>query len=310
MRLLCILVLVLAAGFRAEAQNDNVSLDDLLSAGEQWARDNLDDNVLRALQDVDQAKVRQLFTDLQARFQGEYVVDLAPLKQTASTLLPLLEGFAETRPYAMWLKTRLDYLAVADEFRLTIPPPTVEPGQPPKPVPNPSPELERKVWKKQLDQRPLPTGANAYAARLKPIFVAQGVPGELVWLAEVESSFDPTARSPVGAAGMFQLMPPTARQLGLALRPSDERLQPEKSARAAARYLSYLHGQFHDWPLALAAYNAGEGNVQRLLDKYKAKSFDRIAVHLPAETQMYVPKIDATLQRREGITLAQLKALR
>ena len=90
-------------------------------------------------------------------------------------------------------------------------------------------------------------------------------------------------------------------------RPEDERLQPEKSAQAAAKYLGYLHNKFKDWPLALAAYNAGEGNVQKLLTRYKATTFDRIAVHLPAETQMYVPKVDATVMRREGMTLAKLK---
>jgi membrane-bound lytic murein transglycosylase D len=140
---------------------------------------------------------------------------------------------------------------------------------------------------------------------LKPVFAAQGVPPELVWLAEVESSFNPSARSPVGAAGLFQLMPPTAKSLGLAARP-DERLDPAKSAGAAARYLKYLHGKFNDWPLALAAYNLGEGRLQKLLERYRVRTFDQVATHLPAETQMYVPRIDAVLQRREGLTLAKL----
>ncbi len=307
MRIVCLLLLALVACPGVGAQQDNVSLDDLLSAGQQWLRDNVDDNVLRALQNVDQEKVRQLFHDLQARFQGEYVVNLAPLKQTAKALAPLLESYAATKPYGVWLRTRLDYLEVADQFRLSIPPPPVAPGQPPRPIPNPTPGIERKVWQKQLEKRPLPTGAASLAPRLKPIFSAQRVPAQLVWLAEVESSFDPSALSPVGAAGLYQLMPATAQQLGLALRPKDERLDPERNARAAAKYLRYLHGRFGDWPLALAAYNAGEGNVRRLLDKHKARSFDSIATHLPAETQMYVPKIDATLQRREGLTLAQLQ---
>jgi membrane-bound lytic murein transglycosylase D len=245
---------------------------------------------------------------LQQRFQGEYVIDLASLRNVARLALPLLEGLDETKQYATWLRTRLDYLEVAEEMRLIIPPPKAEPGQPPKPAPNPAPELQRKAWQKQMAKRPMPRGAEALVPRLKPIFVEERIPAELVWLAEVESSFDPRARSPVGAAGLFQLMPATAKERGLALRPDDERLHPDKNARAAAKYLRYLHGRFNDWPLALAAYNAGEGRLQGLLQKTKARTFDQIARRLSAETQMYVPKFEATLRRREGIALAQLKA--
>ncbi len=143
---------------------------------------------------------------------------------------------------------------------------------------------------------------------MKPIFAAQKVPPQLVWLAEVESSFDPRARSPVGAAGLYQLMPGTAKSLGLSLRPSDQRQQPDKSALAAAKYLRYLYDRFKDWPLALAAYNAGEGRIRSLLEQHKARTFDQIAIHLPVETQMYVPKLEATLRRREGVDLSQLPA--
>ena len=302
----CFVAVVLACSCVALAQEDTLSLEDLVQQGVEWAQENLDPAVFRALGQLDQDKVQQFFEDVQKQLQGEYVLDLAELQKTAVTVLPLLEAYEETRPYAAWLKTRLDYFAAADELKHTALPPKVEPGQPPRPAPNPTPEAERKVWQKQLDKRPLPKGAEAYAARLKTVFAAQQVPKELVWLAEVESSFDPAARSPVGAAGLFQLMPRTAQSLGLSLRPHDERLQPEKCAAAAAKYLMYLHGQFHDWPLALAAYNVGEGRVRGLLTKYKATSFEKIASHLPAETQMYVPKIDATLQRREGVTLAKL----
>ena len=306
MRIWCILALLLAGGVPVLGQEDPISLDDVIQAGEQWAKDNLDDNILRSLGAVGHTQVQQLFTNLQARFQGQYVIDLAPLKQAAATVLPILEGYVETQPYAAWLRTRLDYLEVADQFRLTIPAPETEPGQPPKPRPNPGPELERKAWQQQLQRRALPTGAERYAARLKPIFAAQHVPPALVWLAEVESSFDPNTRSPAGAVGLFQLMPATAKSLGLTLRPSDERLEPDKNARAAARYLSTLYGRFSDWPLTLAAYNAGEGNVQRLLVRHKTRTFEGIATHLPAETQMHVPKVEATLLRREGVRLVSL----
>ena len=67
-----------------------------------------------------------------------------------------------------------------------------------------------------------------------------------------------------------------------------------------------LHEKFPDWRLAIAAYNAGEGTVQNLLKRHKATTYDAIASHLPSETQMYVPKVEATLRRREGVKLAEL----
>ena len=158
-----------------------------------------------------------------------------------------------------------------------------------------------------MKDRSRPPLAADYLPRLKQVFAAEKLPPELVWVAEVESSFNPAARSPAGAAGLFQLMPATARALSLSLRPQDERLETEKSARAAARYLRQLHGRFGDWRLALAAYNAGESRVEALLKKTKTRSFDAIASRLPAETQMYVPKVEATLRKREGIALAELK---
>lgn len=291
----------------SSAQEDTITLDDLVQSADQWAKENLDEDALRALQDVDRAKVKQFFSDIQKQFQGECVIDLASLKDTAKTILPLLEGYEETQPYGAWLKARLDYLEVADQFRRTSPPPKAEPGQPPKPAPNPAPKVERETWNKQLAERPWPEAAKPYVSRLKPIFTGQKVPPELVWIAEVESSFDPRARSPVGAAGLFQLMPATAKRFGLRTWPRDDRLRPEDSARAAAKYLDYLHGQFKDWRLALAAYNAGEGTVQKLLQRHKARTFDTIATHLPAETQMFVPRVEATLARREGVKLSELR---
>jgi membrane-bound lytic murein transglycosylase D len=288
------------------AEEETITLDDLVDSAQQWARENLDENALRVLQSGDQEKAKQLFHDLQKQFQGEYVIDLAALKDAAKALVPVLERYEETEPYAIWLKTRLDYLEVADELRVIIPPPKVEPGQPPKPAPIPLPEKEREIWIKKLSDRPWPDAAKPYVSRLKPIFTEQKVPSELVWLAEVESSFDPRARSPAGAAGLFQLMPATAKRYGLRLSPLDQRVDAEDSARAAAKYLEFLHNHYHDWRLALAGYNAGEGTVDKLLAKHKARSFDAIAAHLPAETQMYVPKVEAVVLRREGVNLVGL----
>ena len=297
---------LLAGVSLAPAPDNQLNLDELVQSAEQWAKANLDDDVLRVLQNVDRDKVRQVFAEIQKQFRGDYVLDLAGLKATVKDILPLLEQYDETLPYALWLKTRLDYLDVAEQFRAANPAPRPEPGRPPKPGPNPAPEKEREIWIEKLTRRPWPANAKPYVSRLKPVFAALKVPAELVWVAEVESSFDPRARSPAGAAGLFQLMPDTAKRYGLRVSPFDQRLKAEPSAEAAAKYLRYLHGRFKDWRLALAAYNAGEGTVDALLKKRKARTFDGIATHLPAETQLFVPKVEAVLLRREGLKLTQL----
>ena len=300
------LVLLLAGSTAARADDDTVTMPELIQGAQQWAQENLDTNVLNALPGADEQAVQQFFHEVQQRFQGDYVVDIVTLRQTAQTMLPLLESREETRPYAAWLKAQMDYLEVADEIRLTIPPPTIETNRPPPPVPNPPPEKEREIWVKRVSVAPWSALAKQYVPELKPIFTAQKMPPELVWVAEVESSFDRHALSPAGAAGLFQLMPDTAKRFGLSLWPRDQRFQPEPSATASAQYLKYLYDRFKDWRLALAAYNAGEGTVQKLLDRHKTDSYDAIAEHLPAETQMYVPRVEAILLQREGAKLEQL----
>lgn len=307
-RLLLALLLLGLVG--ARAQDEIINLPDLLQGAQEWAEENLDTNLLQALPELDQQKAEKLLRDLQKQFQGDYVVDLAQLRATAEVVLPLLEKYEETLPYAAWLKPRLDYLQIAEEFSFTIPPPKVEPGQPPAPRPNPSPQKQREVWIKKVTVTPWPEAASNHVTRLKPIFAGEKIPAQLVWVAEVESSFDARARSPVGAAGLFQLMPDTAKRFGLSLWPRDERYQPDPSARASALYLKSLYDKFKDWRLALAAYNSGEGTVQRLLKKHNARTFDEIATYLPTETQMFVPKVEAVLLRREGIKLADLTSTR
>ncbi|HLH53943.1 MAG TPA: lytic transglycosylase domain-containing protein [Verrucomicrobiae bacterium] len=301
-------MLVSAVSRTSQAQDDTITFDDLVSSAQQWAKGNLDEDVLRTLQQADREKVRKILADLQKEFQGQYVLDLAGLRDAAHTAIPLLEQYEETLPYALWLKVHLDDLEVANQLELIIPAPKPEPGKPSVPV-KPTARQEREVWVTQFADRPYPEAARPFVPRLKSIFVSERVPPELIWIAEVESSFDPRVRSPAGAAGLFQLMPATARRYGLRTTwPWDQRLNPEPSARAAAHYLNYLHRHFREWRLALAAYNCGEGTVDELLKHSRTRSYEAIASRLPAETQMYVPKVEAILLRREGMTLAELHA--
>lgn len=290
-------------------QEESVTLDEWLQAGQQWLQENVDENVLELFQKADRDKIDLFFEEMQQSLQGDNVLDLAKLKPVAVAILPLLEQYEETLPYATWLKARMDYFDISERLNPSPSSPKVDQASALKmPKSKSGPEAERKAWQTQLEKRPAPKRAETLVSRLKPIFAAQNVPPQLVWVAEIESSFDPQARSPAGAAGLFQLMPATAQSLGLDIRPQDERLSPEKNARAASAYLETLYEKFGDWPLAIAAYNAGETRVRSLLEKHKAKTFGEIAQYLPAETQMYVPRIDATLQLREGVQLAKLES--
>jgi len=297
-------VCVLLASSIAATAQETITLDDMAQSAEEWANDNLDENFLRSLSEADQQKVNEFLEKLRKEFQGEYIIDLAQLKDAARAVVPLLEGYEETAPYAVWLKTRLDYFDVADQLRVLIPPPKSKPGELPKPITVP-PNKVREIWIRKFIDRPAP-GTKPMVAQLKSIFAAEKVPPELIWMAEVESSFDPRARSPAGAAGLFQLMPATAKQYGLRTWPLDQRLRAEANARAAAQHLKRLQAHYNDWRLTLAAYNAGQGMVDALLQKQKTRSFDAIAPRLPAETQLYVPKVEAAVKRRERVSLDDL----
>ena len=300
------IVLFAAAPFAALAQSDDAfSLDDLVDMGQQLVEENVDEDVLAQLGEVDQEKVRALLKQLQDALDQDYILDLSDFKEAAQTGLKLLEANTDSEPYAGWLRPRLDYFDVSGRLKDELPPVKAEPGKPP-PKPVPTVKQVRVMWSETVKKRPRPAAAAEYESRLKPIFASNGVPKELFWLAEIESGFNPKARSPAGAVGMYQLMPKTAKSLGLSTFPFDERKNPEKCAAAAARHLRELFKQFNDWPLTIAAYNAGAGRVKSKLDGRKTKSFDAIASKLPSETQMYVPKLNAVLQLREGMMLEKL----
>ena len=200
------------------------------------------------------------------------------------------------------------------------------PPPPPKPTPQPAPQTAQKrqppppdvekarnryvenkqVWIRKIGSRPPPARAATLLPVLKRVFAEEGIPPQLVWQAEAESSFNPSARSPAGAVGLYQFMPATAQQFGLRLSPDDQRLDPALNARAAAQYLKLLHRRFGNWPLALAAYNCGQGRVAAALRATSGSTFDDIYDKLPAETRMYVPKIAALVHLRENSDVDRL----
>lgn len=142
--------------------------------------------------------------------------------------------------------------------------------------------------------------AEKYLAHSRKAFRDRGMPEELAYLAIVESGYNPVAISPAGAAGAWQFMPFTGTRFGLSQDWwMDERRDPYKSAEAAAEYLKKLHGDFNDWHLAIAAYNAGEGKIGRALDKTGTVSFFKLTeknhtldnkAQLREETKQYVPR--------------------
>lgn len=125
---------------------------------------------------------------------------------------------------------------------------------------------------------------------------AEGVPEELANLVFVESGFNMHARSMARAVGPWQFIRGTAKIFGLQMTPYvDQRRDPELATRAAARYLRRLYEMFDgSWPLALAAYNSGEGTVQRAIKKQKTD--DYWSLRLPRETQEYVPQFLAAME--------------
>jgi peptidoglycan lytic transglycosylase D len=137
-----------------------------------------------------------------------------------------------------------------------------------------------------------------YLPRIREVFAAEGVPQDLAYVALVESAFKTNALSRAKAKGVWQFIPSTGKRFGLHQDWwVDERSDPDKSTRAAARYLRVLYDLLGDWNLALAGYNAGEGKVQRAIENYGTEDFWELAQTraLREETKNYVPMIHAAI---------------
>jgi membrane-bound lytic murein transglycosylase D len=140
--------------------------------------------------------------------------------------------------------------------------------------------------------------STAYREIMDQELAEAGLPGDLVYLAMIESGFSQLATSRANAVGLWQFMAGTGKQYRLRIdKHLDERRDPVKSTQAAVRYLSDLYQEFGDWHLAVAAYNGGPGRIRNGLNKYQVDNFWDLASkqYLPLETVRYVPKLIAAL---------------
>lgn len=129
-----------------------------------------------------------------------------------------------------------------------------------------------------------------YFPIFEEIFDKYGLPKELKYMAIIESALNPVAVSRAGAKGMWQFMYNTAKMYGLTINSFvDERLDPVKSADAAARYLMDAYKIFGDWNLAISSYNCGSGNVSKAMRRSGSREFWPVYDYLPRETRGYVP---------------------
>jgi membrane-bound lytic murein transglycosylase D len=142
------------------------------------------------------------------------------------------------------------------------------------------------------------TRASRYLFHVVQELEKRNMPTELALLPFIESAFNPQAYSTAKAAGMWQFIPSTGRDFNLTQSMfKDERRNVIASTDAALSYLQKLYGMFGDWQLALAAYNWGEGSVQRAINKAQAAGrpidFNSLSQYMPLETRNYVPKLQA-----------------
>ncbi|MBW1679602.1 MAG: lytic transglycosylase domain-containing protein, partial [Deltaproteobacteria bacterium] len=136
--------------------------------------------------------------------------------------------------------------------------------------------------------------AGAYFPLMKSIFRENNLPEDLVFLAFIESGFNSYAYSRAGASGQWQFMKATAKYYDLQVDLwVDERRDPEKSTRAAVKYLKVLYSRFGDWYLAITAYNAGEQKVANAIKRYKTTNYWILQKkrYLKLESRNFVPKL-------------------
>ena len=135
-----------------------------------------------------------------------------------------------------------------------------------------------------------------FMSMARRIFREEGIPENVAWLGQVESTWKPTALSWAAASGLWQFIPGTGARYGLRRTAYiDERNSFDEATRASARYLKFLFNRYGNWELGMAAYNCGEGNVDRAIRRAGVTNFWAAYPYLPQETRNYVPNILATI---------------
>ena len=135
-----------------------------------------------------------------------------------------------------------------------------------------------------------------FVPKSREIFRKVGVPEDIVWLGQVESAWRQQARSWAAASGLWQFIPSTGSRFGLRQTAYvDERNGFEKPTEASARYLKWLYSRYGNWELAMAAYNTGEGNIDRAIRRAGVADFWAIYPYIAQETRNYVPNILAVI---------------
>lgn len=270
------------------SQEDSVSLQPIKPLNLKIAEDKIDGNTI-AISVGDDSKTKLMDLEEARRYDSLWLKELHNSAQLFSEMLievqnQSLEEITLVDLPTDTLKARLARMDEKTPFNISY---------------NPSLESVIKsflVRKKDLMQRML-TASQFYFPLFEQELDNHDIPLEIKYLAIVESALNPRARSRVGAKGLWQFMYATGKMYNLDVSSYvDERNDPIFATKAAAKYLSKLHGIFNDWDLALAAYNSGPGNVNKAIRRSGGyKNYWNIRRNLPRETAGYLPAFLATM---------------
>ncbi len=270
------------------SEEDSVSVQPIKPLNLKIAEDKIDGNTI-AISVGDDSKTKLMDLEEARRYDSLWLKELHDSAQLFSELLLEVQNPSEEEITMVdlptdTLKARLALLDEKTPFNISY---------------NSSLESVIKsflVRKKDLMQRMI-TASQFYFPLFEQELDNQDVPLEIKYLAIIESALNPRARSRVGAKGLWQFMYGTGKMYGLEVSSYvDERNDPIFATKAAAKYLSKLHGIFNDWDLALAAYNSGPGNVNKAIRRSGGyKNYWNIRRNLPRETAGYLPAFLATM---------------